>query len=106
MTSITGVDNGGKNTKVSPSNVMAYQQYIHTINGNGSTTTFACSHDLDDDMHVQIFDWNASSTTYKEIVYPKVEHTSNTNLQVTFNTAPATGQSYRVLMMKINDRIS
>jgi len=105
LTHVIGVDNVGKNIKTVKSQFFAYSEQVkHNINGNGSTTTFAAWHDLGFDVHVQVFDWNASSPYYKEIVYPKVEHTSASNVQVTFNTAPATGQNYRVLMNKINDR--
>jgi len=105
LTHVIGVDGSGKNIKTTKSQFFAYNEQVkHQITGNGSTTTFAAWHDLGADVHVQIFDWNASSSYYKEIVYPKIQHTTNTNVQVTFNTAPATGQIYRVLMSKINSR--
>tara|TARA_R110000765_G_scaffold8446_3_gene27237 strand:- start:2932 stop:4617 length:1686 start_codon:yes stop_codon:yes gene_type:complete len=105
LTHIIGVDDTGKNIKSEKSQFFAYsEQIVHQITGNASTTTFAVWHDLGFDAHIQIFDWNASSSYYKEQVYPKVEHTSASNVQVTFNTAPVTGQNYRVLMNKINSR--
>tara|TARA_R110000765_G_scaffold26301_5_gene64279 strand:- start:1596 stop:2672 length:1077 start_codon:yes stop_codon:yes gene_type:complete len=105
LTDVIGVDNVGKNIKTEKSQFFAYsEQLIHQITGNASTTTFAVWHDLGFDAHIQIYDWNSGSSWYKEQVFPKVEHTSASNVQVTFNTAPATGQNYRVLMSKINSR--
>lgn len=106
MSEIVGIDSNGKNVKSPPSTVMGFQQYIHQITGNGSATSFACGHDLGSQLHVQIWDLNSSSSSYRELVYPKVEYTSGSNLQVTFNTAPISGQNYMVLMMKINGRVS
>lgn len=65
-----------------------------TITGNGSTTAFAISHAFNTrDVIVQVYDL----TDYKTVECD-VTRTSTTQVTVEFNTAPASGKTYRVLI--------
>ena len=67
-----------------------------TITGTaGGATVFAVSHSIAAglDVSVQVYAVSGGAT-----VYPRIERSSSTNVNVTFKTAPANGTAFKVLL--------
>jgi hypothetical protein len=67
-----------------------------TITGDASTASFGITHGLNTrDVIVQIYDLSTYDTVYADTV-----RTSTTEVTITFATAPAVGEDYKVLVIK------
>tara|TARA_R110002012_G_scaffold281620_2_gene470891 strand:- start:603 stop:1571 length:969 start_codon:yes stop_codon:yes gene_type:complete len=71
-----------------------------TITGNGSATSFNVDHNfaLSDliDVSIQVVDSLSSSNTYGQTVVVGVDRTTANRVVVSFGSAPANGQTYKV----------
>lgn len=87
------VNKQGQITEVG-SAVTILQKYAETITGNNSTKEFTVTHNLDEkDVIVQVF-----TSAGEEVMVDIVKFDSN-SVMVSFNNAPATGTSYRVVVI-------
>jgi hypothetical protein len=93
----------GKNVKVPPYILHAYNTWLGSIDGDGSTTVFTVTHDLGEKVIIQIADTASGSATEGQNVYPKVERAGNV-VTVTFPSAPNASALYDVLITKIVQR--
>ena len=93
----------GKNVKVPPYILHAYNTWLGGIDGDGSTTVFTVTHDLGEKVIIQIADTASGSATEGQNVYPKVERAGNV-VTVTFPSAPNASALYDVLITKIVQR--
>jgi len=64
-----------------------------TITGDGSATTFAVTHSLGLNVAVQVY-----LAVGRATVYPRIERSSPTNVNVIFKTAPANAVAFKVLL--------
>ena len=64
-----------------------------TITGDGSETTFGVTHSLGINVAVQVYLVSGRAT-----VYPRIERSSTTNVNVIFKTAPLNGVAFKVLL--------
>lgn len=75
---------------------IAATTFSSDITGDDSTTAFVITHSLSTrDVIVQVYDASTYSTVYTDVV-----RTSTAAVTVTFATAPATGENYRVVVNK------
>ena len=75
---------------------VAAQRFSSTVVGDDSTSSFTITHGLGTrDVIVQLYDVITHETVYTDVV-----RTSTTQVDISFNTAPVTGQDYRVLVVK------
>jgi hypothetical protein len=75
---------------------VALQRFSATLTGDDSTSSFSVTHGMNTrDVIVQVYDITTLETVFTDVV-----RTSNTVVDVSFNTAPATGQNYKVLVVK------
>lgn len=67
----------------------------YTITGTGAATVFAVPHTISAGLNVsvQVYAVSGGAT-----VYPRIERSSSTNVNVTFKTAPANGVAFKVLL--------
>ncbi len=70
-------------------------KYVGTITGNGTTTSFTITHDLGTrDVIVNIYD----GSTYEDVIVDVIR-TSTSVVTVTFAQAPASGTTYKVVVV-------
>lgn len=75
--------------------VTILKKYTGTITGNNSTKEFTISHNLGSrDVMVQVYD----GTSYEEVIVDITRATTNA-VKVTFAAAPATGTTYKVVVI-------
>lgn len=75
--------------------VTILKKYTGTITGNNSTKEFTISHNLGSrDVMVQVYD----GTSYEEVIVDITRTTTNA-VKVTFAAAPATGTTYKVVVI-------
>tara|TARA_B100000497_G_C7686955_1_gene416582 strand:- start:619 stop:2211 length:1593 start_codon:yes stop_codon:yes gene_type:complete len=93
---VTGTDS---TRAVTPSTLRAAFKAV-TITGNASATSFNVDHNfgLADliDVSVQVVDSLSSSATYGQTVIASVDRTTANRVVVSFGSAPANGQTYKV----------
>lgn len=71
------------------------QKYVGTITGDGTTTSFTITHNLDSrDVIVQVYD----NTSYETVIVDVTRDTVNT-VQIDFTTAPVVDKVYKVVVM-------
>ena len=98
----TGTDSGRATTPASVKAAIDARSKTLTISGDGSTTTFSLTHSLGSlNCIVQVMDYGdaGSGATYETVYADVVRHDAN-NVRVTFATAPATTQDYKVMIFK------
>lgn len=70
-------------------------KYVGTITGDGTTTSFTITHNLDSrDVIVQVYD----DATYATVLVDVIRDTVNT-VQINFTTAPIVDKVYKVIVM-------
>lgn len=98
----TGTDTGRATTPANVKAAIDARSKTLTISGDGSTTTFSLTHSLGSlNCIVQVMDYGdaGSGATYETVYADVVRHDAN-NVRVTFATAPATTQDYKVMIFK------
>lgn len=79
------------------------QNWVGTLSGDGSATTYEMTHNLNSrDVIVQVVDYgNAGSGATYETVMVETKRNGVNTVQVIFATAPTTSEDYRVLVTKV-----
>ena len=79
------------------------QNWVGTLSGDGSATTYTMTHNLNSrDVIVQVVDYgNAGSGATYETVMVETKRNGVNTVQVIFATAPTTSEDYRVLVTKV-----
>lgn len=98
----TGTDTGRATTPANVKAAIDARSKTLTISGDGSTTTFSLTHSLGSlNCIVQVMDYGdaGSGATYETVYADVTRHDAN-NVRVTFATAPATTQDYKVMIFK------
>ena len=91
------VDTKGRVT--AGTNISYVQKSVQTITGNGTTTTFDIAHTLGADVLVQVYltGQTIGSDTVDELVMVDT-YTMNNKVKLVFATAPATSQTFKVVI--------
>lgn len=91
------VDKKGRVT--AGTNISYVQKSVQTITGNGTTTTFDIAHTLGADVLVQVYltGQTIGSDTVDELVMVDT-YTMNNKVKLVFATAPATSQTFKVVI--------
>jgi hypothetical protein len=91
----TGIKLEGSTISVNPSEVIKGKTF--TITGDGTTTYWDCAHDLNTkDVIVQVYNISDGAQ-----IATDVTRATDYNIRITFNTAPESGEEYRVLVSKV-----
>jgi hypothetical protein len=94
----TGTDDARIVTPLKLATRLAANRYATTITGNDSATQFTVTHGLGTrDVISQV---RRNSAPYDYILVDMEEVTDNNSLRLTFSTAPAASDSYRVIVLK------
>ena len=101
--SVIPVAYGGTNASTAlgaRQNLGATTKYATTLTGNGSTTSYTVTHNLDTlDVNVMVYDTLSGNN---DVVYPEVRVSTNNTVTIMFDQAPSGGgspQTYRVVVI-------
>ena len=89
------IDSYGRVTSASNMGYSTLSKYTSTIEGDGTTTSFTITHNLNN-RNIVINVYNAS--TYEDVIVDTVRTTANA-ITVTFGNAPSSGTDYNVVII-------